>query len=953
MKKEMLINVLQPEETRIAILEDGILEELYLERESNEGFVGNIYKGKIVNIEPSIQAAFVDFGVGRNGFLHISDVDPFYFEGGSGIDALLKSCEPGTKPSGGRSSRDLDPEDVVIDVESTSDDDDSADDDSVDDAGPPDAESSSSTDEQSRPKRRRRRRRRGGRGPNKDADASEQQDSSEKSEAQEESPLPDLEDFEIDVEEVVDESPQDEEETSRDESSEEEVVVTARVEPEEVPAPHDEEEGEDEDDEDDDSFGLGIFEEGAAANRDVDDDSDDDSDEDDDENLSFGGEASASGEDDPEDGDPPIETQPGVPRRTEDDDDDDGGFGEGLFDDLDLSEPERGEKEEASDVVIETSDDDVDADEDEDGDSSEDDDSDAGTKPESVADSSDDDSESVADSSDDDSESDDDSGSDEEGEQEESGVAAEASSEDGAPKRRRRRRRGGRRRKPKSDENSDEQAASAEQSNGTSDAADSNPADDEDDSQDFQIEEDSVDDDDDDDFVPSGPRSRSGNRRGRSNGRSNGRPRGNPRRPRERPPIQDIFRRGQEVLVQVIKEGLGNKGPTLSTYVSIPGRYLVLMPGLNRVGVSRKIADDEQRRQLRDMVQGIERPENVGFIVRTAGVERTKRELERDMSYLVRLWEVVVKRIKSQRSPAVIYQESDMIIRTIRDIFSSDINTIWIDEPSAYERAREFLQQVMPRYVNRLKLYEKPEPLFHHFKIEEEISRIQERTVPLPQGGSIVIDQSEALVAIDVNSGNFRADDNAEETAYQMNLAAAKEIARQLRLRDLGGVIVNDFIDMREDRHRRSVEQALRDAVKRDRARTKILRMSAFGLVEMTRQRIRPSLKRSLYRECPMCRGSGQIKTVESMAIDCIRMLTFVGQRGRVHRMELVVDPDIATYLQNNKRHELVEIEQNWKVALTIVGREMKSPEEVELSCFDGNDNPTDTNGRPLRRDRR
>src|SRR5690606_17387933 len=244
---------------------------------------------------------------------------------------------------------------------------------------------------------------------------------------------------------------------------------------------------------------------------------------------------------------------------------------------------------------------------------------------------------------------------------------------------------------------------------------------------------------------------------------------------------------------------------------------------------------------------------NVGFIIRTAGMDRSPKELERDLSYLVRLWEVVMRRIREQRTPAVIYQESDMIIRTIRDVFTSDIDTIYVDEKSAYERAKEFMQVVSPKNVDRLKLYDKPIPLFHNQNLEEEIDRIQKRTVPLPKGGSIVIDQTEALVAIDVNSGNFRADDNAEETAYQINLAAAKEIARQLRLRDLGGVIVNDFIDMRKEKHRRGVERALRDAVKRDRARTKILRTSPFGLIEMTRQRIRPSLKRSVYRDCPCC----------------------------------------------------------------------------------------------------
>ncbi len=356
-------------------------------------------------------------------------------------------------------------------------------------------------------------------------------------------------------------------------------------------------------------------------------------------------------------------------------------------------------------------------------------------------------------------------------------------------------------------------------------------------------------------------------------------------RPRIKPPIQDILRRGDELLVQVIKEGIGTKGPTLSTYISIPGRYLVLMPALGRVGVSRKIEDDEARRKLRDYMLELNPPKGLGFIVRTAGVDRTKRELSRDLAYLLRLWKVIVRRIRKCPSPVDIYQESDMIIRTIRDIFTADVDAIYIDEVSAYERAKEFLQIVMPRYASRLQLYSGREPLFHKYRLDEEIARIHQRKVPLRQGGSIVIDQTEALVAIDVNSGNFRADDSAEETAYQMNLLAAREIARQLRLRDLGGVVVNDFIDMRKERHRRNVERALRDAVKRDRARTKILRTSPFGLIEMTRQRIRPSLKRSVYRDCPGCIGTGVVKTAESMALEVMRLLIVATQYENVSRI--------------------------------------------------------------------
>jgi ribonuclease E len=406
-------------------------------------------------------------------------------------------------------------------------------------------------------------------------------------------------------------------------------------------------------------------------------------------------------------------------------------------------------------------------------------------------------------------------------------------------------------------------------------------------------------------------------------------------RPRVKPPIQEILRRGDEVLVQVIKEGIGSKGPTLSTYISIPGRYLVLMPALGRVGVSRKIEDEDARRDLRRMLLELNPPKGLGFIVRTAGQGRTRKDLSRDMAYLLRLWKVIVRRIKKHPGPIDIYEESDMIIRTIRDIFTADVDAIHIDHVPAYERAKEFLQLVMPRFVNRLHLYEGKEPLFHKYKIESEIAKIHQRKVPLKDGGSIVIDQTEALVAIDVNSGNFRKDDNADETAYQLNLAAAKEIARQLRLRDLGGVIVNDFIDMRRERHRRGVERALHEAMKRDRARTKILRTSPFGLVEMTRQRIRTSLKTSVYGNCPCCTGRGVVKTAESMSIEVIRMLQLGSHLPKVNRITVRVNDEVAAYLNNKKRKEIILIEEDAKITVQILGSEGLYPEHLELDCRD------------------
>jgi ribonuclease E len=409
-------------------------------------------------------------------------------------------------------------------------------------------------------------------------------------------------------------------------------------------------------------------------------------------------------------------------------------------------------------------------------------------------------------------------------------------------------------------------------------------------------------------------------------------------RPRFKPPIQDILRRGDELLVQVIKEGIGTKGPTLSTYISIPGRYLVLMPALGRIGVSRKIEDETVRRRLRDIMYELNPPKGLGFIVRTAGSDRTKRELSRDLAYLLRLWKVIVRRIRKLPAPVDIYEENDMIIRTIRDIFTTDVDTIYIDEQKAYERAKEFLQLVMPRYVNRLQLFEGKEPLFYKYNLDEEIAKIHRRSVPLKSGGSIVIDQTEALVAIDVNSGSFRAEGSAEDTAYQINLMAAKEIARQIRLRDLGGVIVNDFIDMRKEKHRRGVERGLRDAVRRDRARTKILRTSPFGLIEMTRQRVRTNPKLSAYTQCPSCNGTGMVKTPESMGLEVIRLLILAGQRPQITKVAITVAEDVADYLNNRKRHELARLEEHGHMAIKVIPAKGVPPEHLLIDCRDNED---------------
>jgi ribonuclease E len=437
-----------------------------------------------------------------------------------------------------------------------------------------------------------------------------------------------------------------------------------------------------------------------------------------------------------------------------------------------------------------------------------------------------------------------------------------------------------------------------------------------------------LDDEDDDDPDPDDAGNGNGSRPGRTRTRQT---RGNERSTRNKPPIQNIFQRGSEVLVQVIKEGLGTKGPTLSTYISIPGRYLVLMPGLQRVGVSRKIEDETVRRKLRQSMRDLNPPEGLGFIIRTAGIDRTKSDLKRDLEYLVRLWKTLVDRLEKSTGPQEIYAESDMIIRTIRDIYTGEIETIWIDQEEAYQRAREFMRIVLPAHVDRIRLYDGNEPIFTKYGIEDEIAKIQKRTLPLKGGGSIVIEQTEALVAIDVNSGSFRVDDDAEQTAYQVNLRAAEEICRQLRLRDLGGVIVNDFIDMREEKHRRAVERKMRELVERDRARTKILRISPFGLIEMTRQRIRPSLRRSTYEECPCCHGTGHVKTDESVAIEVMRLLMTAANNDQVTRLDLEVHERVSNYLNNRKRKDITRLEDQRNVNVIVLPRTDVNPEHVRI----------------------
>jgi len=402
---------------------------------------------------------------------------------------------------------------------------------------------------------------------------------------------------------------------------------------------------------------------------------------------------------------------------------------------------------------------------------------------------------------------------------------------------------------------------------------------------------------------------------------------------RDRPPIQNCLHKGSELVVQVTKEGIKTKGPTLSTYLALPGKYLVMMPWMRKHGISHKIEDDQERKRLHRILEECNPPKGHGFIIRTAGQGCSKKDIQNDLRYLRRLWTAIKKRIESEKTPGELYQESNLVIRAIRDVFNSEISEIISDSESVVRKIRDFLAIAAPRLKRKVTYYDSKVPLFHKYQIEDEVAKIQSRTVELKRGGSIVIEQTEALVSIDVNSGKYHRGENAEQTAYEINMEAAAEIARQLRLRDLGGLIICDFIDMRSEKHRKDVEKAFRTAVKTDRARSRILRISKFGVVEMTRQRMRPSLQSSTYLACPSCGGSGFIKSHESLSIEIIRLLNLSASKSQIKQIELFVSPEVADYLQNEKRAAIAQIEQFSDKRVIIHSALGYTGEKHELVC--------------------
>lgn len=395
-----------------------------------------------------------------------------------------------------------------------------------------------------------------------------------------------------------------------------------------------------------------------------------------------------------------------------------------------------------------------------------------------------------------------------------------------------------------------------------------------------------------------------------------------PRRPApsQRYRIQEVIKRRQILLVQVAKEERGNKGAALTTYISLAGRYCVLMPNtLRGGGISRKIQSADARKRLRSVVESLDLPDGMAVILRTAGQSRTKAEIKRDYDYLLRLWEQIRESTLASTAPALIHEEGNLIKRSIRDLYNSEIEEVLVEGDPGYRVAKSFMKMMVPSHARRVQPYRDSLPLFSRHRVESELDSMHEATVQLPSGGYIVICPTEALVAIDVNSGRATRERSIEETAAKTNLEAAAEIARQLRLRDLAGLIVIDFIDMDEGRNVRAVERRFKEALQSDRARIQTGRISGFGLLEMSRQRLRPSVQEISSVDCLHCAGSGRIRSVESAALHALRAIEEEGVRGRAAGVKATVPPAVALYLMNGKRASVGDIEARYGDRKSVV----------------------------------
>ena len=402
--------------------------------------------------------------------------------------------------------------------------------------------------------------------------------------------------------------------------------------------------------------------------------------------------------------------------------------------------------------------------------------------------------------------------------------------------------------------------------------------------------------------------------------------------------IQDVLEHKQPILIQVVKEERGTKGAALTTYISLAGRYLVLSPNTERGGISRKL-DEEDRQAMKQILAQLNVPENMGLILRTAGKDQTLEALQRDYAYLSRLWDEI--RIKSQNAPlpSLIYLEGDLATRAIRDHFTDDIAEIWVDNYDIYERTKQFVHAVLPGKEKLVKLYRGKKPLFRHYKVEDQCEEIHEREIRLPSGGSIVFDPTEALTSIDVNSSRSTGSKHIDDTAVATNLEAAREVARQLRIRDIGGLVVIDFIDMASRKHAQQVEETLRDACKGDKARIQMARISRFGLLEMSRQRLHPSVRESTTEMCPRCQGRGYVLTTESMALHMLTRIEDLAEAGKKPTLVVQVPSDTGEYLMNNKRDDVARIEALYEIQVTLqIRQELEIPHyRIERHWSDNN----------------
>ena len=400
------------------------------------------------------------------------------------------------------------------------------------------------------------------------------------------------------------------------------------------------------------------------------------------------------------------------------------------------------------------------------------------------------------------------------------------------------------------------------------------------------------------------------------NGQANGKP---------------VLKAGQEIIVQAVREAIGNKGALLTSYISLPGRYLVLLPHKPGGGISRKVEDEEDRQKIKNIMEQIKIPEDMGFIVRTAGFNRTKQEIFRDYQLLMRLWKEICKKASGINAPSLIYQETDFGVRSLRDYLTPEIDEIWVDDHETFRKMRAYLKAVAPRHLRMMKHYKEKTPIFDSFKLEEQIGVIYRERVEMKSGGYIIINPTEAMITIDVNSGRGSHKKNIEETAFQTNIEASEEIARQLRLRDLGGLIVIDFIDMIDKKHIAEVEKSFKKALSVDRARIQLSRISKFGMLELSRQKKQSTIQEISYTRCPYCKGSGLRPSLEYAALGAFRKIESEAVKGIYSELRIILPHEIADYILNHKRSELLNLESIFGLTLHIAGSMETSWDKVEI----------------------